>query len=175
MYSKGMATATFVSVEQYLSTAYSPDCDYVDGVVLERNVGELNHSTVQTALASWLHVRRHQLGIWAYTEQRVQVKPTRFRIPDVCVVAGEKPREQILTKPPLLCIEILSPDDRMSELLQKIGDYLEFGVRYVWVIDPDSRRTWVHTAEGSQEVRDPVLRTVDPEIAVPLAEIFAEL
>jgi len=170
-----MATATLVSVEQYLSTPYSPDCDYVDGVVLERNVGELNHSTVQGELYFWFRTRRRDLRTWAYTEQRVQVKPTRYRVPDVCVVVGEKPQEQIFTKPPFLCIEILSPDDRMSELLDKIGDYLEFGVRYVWVIDPTSRRAWVHTAAGSHEIRDLVLRTDNPEIAVPLAEIFAEL
>ncbi len=163
------------TVEQYLSTAYSPDCEFVDGAVLERHVGDLNHSTVLGELSCWLYSRRRELGIWVYPTLRVRVKPTRVRVPDVCVVAGEEPQEQILTKPPFLCIEILSPDDRMSELLGKIDDYLVFGVHYVWVIDPNSRRTWVHTAEGSHEVRDPVLRTVNPEIAVPLAEIFAEL
>jgi Uma2 family endonuclease len=163
------------TVEQYLSTAYSPDCEYVDGVVLERHVGERNHSTVLGELSYWLHSRRRELGIWVYQTLRVRVKPTRVRVPDVCVFVGEEPREEVPTKPPFLCIEILSPDDRMSELLQKIGDYLDFGVRYVWVIDPNSRRTWVHTAEGSHEVRDPVLRTDSPDIAVPLAEIFAEL
>ena len=170
-----MATETLVSVEQYLSTAYSPDCDYVDGVVLERNVGELNHSTVQGELYFWFRSRRQELRTCAYTEQRVQVKPTRFRVPDVCVIVGEKPHEQIFTHPPFLCVEILSPDDRVSELQQKIDDYLEFGVPYVWVIDPWSRRAWVYTAEGSREIRDGVLRTANPEIAVPLAEIFAEL
>jgi len=43
-----MATGTLVSVEEYLNTSYSPDCDYVDGEVLERNLGEREHSELQT-------------------------------------------------------------------------------------------------------------------------------
>ena len=170
-----MATRTLIPVEEYLSTAYSPDCDYVDGVVLERNVGERNHSTLQMELAFWFRSRRRELGVWVYPEQRVQVAPTRFRVPDLCVIVGEKPQEQIFTRPPFLCIEVLSPDDRMSETQEKIDDYLEFGVRYVWVVDPARRRAWVHTTAGSQEVRDGVLHAENPEIVVPLAEIFAEL
>jgi len=170
-----MATATLVSVEQYLSTPYSPDCDYVDGVVLERNVGERHHSKTQTFLAVWMGNRQQGLGIWTYVEQRVQVKPTRFRVPDVCVVAGEDFQEEIFTRPPFLCIEILSKDDRASDIQDKIDDYLAFGVRYVWVIDPLRRRAYVHTAGGSRETRDGVLRTDNPEIAVPLDEIFAAL
>ena len=61
-------------------------------------------------------------------EQRVQVKPTRFRIPDVCAVIGPHTGEQILTKPPCLCIEILSKDELMSEMQERIDDCLTFGV-----------------------------------------------
>jgi Uma2 family endonuclease len=91
------------------------------------------------------------------------------------VVAGPRPQEQIFTRPPFLCIEILSKDDRMSEMQERINDYLAFGVKYVWVIDPRTRRAYVHTADGSREVRDGYLRTENPEIAVPIAELFAEL
>jgi Uma2 family endonuclease len=73
----------------------------------------------------------------------VQVKEYRFRVPDVCVIFAEAPKESILTHPPLLCIEILSPEDRMSEILERVKDYLAFGVRYVWVLDP---RTGVLTS-----------------------------
>lgn len=163
------------SVEQYLSTAYSPDCEYVDGVVLERHVGERSHSTVLGELSCWIHNRRRELGVWVYQTLRVRVKPARVRVPDVCVFVGEEPREEVPTKPPFLCIEILSPEDRMSELLDKIDDYVAFGVPYVWVIDPLRRRAYVHTAAGSREARDGVLRTDNPEIAVPLDQIFAAL
>ena len=42
-----MAAGTQISVEEYLHTAYRPDCDYVDGVVEERNLGERDHSWIQ--------------------------------------------------------------------------------------------------------------------------------
>jgi Uma2 family endonuclease len=170
-----MATTSLVSVVEYLSTSYSPDREYVDGVVVERNVGELSHSTVQRELTIFLGIRHKELGIWVYPEQRVQVTPTRYRVPDLCVVAGRKPQEQILTPPPFLCIEILSKDDRAGETQEKIDDYLACGVPYVWVVDPERRRGYIHTAGGSREAKDGILRTEDPNIALPLAEIFAEL
>ncbi len=106
-------------MEEYLSTSYRPDCDYVDGQVLERNFGEYDHSRLQTAVAMCLWARRTQWGIEVLVEHRVQVKPNRFRIPDVCVILG-KPGEQILTKPPFICIEVLSPEDRMIRMEERI-------------------------------------------------------
>lgn len=163
---------TLVSVEEYLHTAYDPDCDYVDGVVLERNVGEKDHSKVQRDVLLYLHERRKLWNIFAIQEQRIQVSQTRFRIPDVCVLVGPEPDEQIFTHPPFLCIEILLPEDRMSRMQVKIDDYLRFGVPYVWIIDPQTRKAWIYTAEIIREVRDGILRTEKPEIAVPLSEIF---
>ncbi len=61
----------------------------------------------------------------------------------------------------------------MSRFQQRIDDYLKFGVRYVWVVDPATRRAWMHTADGAHEVKDGILRTENPELVVPLAEIFA--
>ena len=170
-----MGSATLISVAEYLTTAYSPDRDYVDGEVVERNLGELDHSSIQMAIAVALYGRRREWGIQVYPEQRVQVKATRFRIPDVCAVKGAKPDEQIFTRPPFLCVEILSQDDRMSRMQERISDYLQMGVAYVWLVDPSSRRAWIYTADAIGEVKDGVLRTQQPDIEVPLAEIFAEL
>ena len=167
-----MQTATLPSVSEYLSTSYSPDCDYVDGVILERNLGEKDHSRLQIVLGSFLVIREKQWGIRAFTEQRVQVSPTRFRVPDICVVAGPEPDEQIFTQPPFLCVEILSKDDTMTRMQEKIDDYLKFGVRHVWVVDPRTRRAYSFTSDGMREARDGVLRAHNPEIAVSLAEIF---
>jgi len=170
-----MATAALAPVERYLSTSYSPDREYVDGTIVERNLGDRFHSELQKALILWLGNREKELGIWVFPEQRVQVKATRFRVPDICVYTGAKPEEQVFTQPPFLCIEILSKDDRAGELQDKLDDYLACGVRYVWILDPVRRRAWVHTADGSREAKDGVLRTENPEIAVPLPEIFAAL
>jgi len=170
-----MGSATLVSVAEYLSTAYSPDRDYVDGLVLDRNLGEFNHSCTQGAICVSLYNRRREWGIHVYLEMRVQVKATRYRIPDVCAVKGEKPEEQIFTRPPFLCVEILSEDDRVSEMQERIDDYLQMGVSFVWLVDPGKRRAWIYTSDLIREVKDGVLRTLDPSIEVPLAEIFAEL
>ena len=162
-----------ISVEEYLHTAYSPDCDYVDGEVLERTFGERDHSSLQMALAAYLYNRQKQWGISVFPEQRVQVGPGRFRVPDICVVVGQT-SEQILRTPPFLCIEVLSPEDRMSRVQQRVEDYLEMGVPYVWVLDPKTKACWTVTRpEGWREEKSGVLKTVNPSIEVPLAEIFS--
>jgi Uma2 family endonuclease len=166
------ALPTLVSVDEYLHTSYRPDCDYVDGVILERNVGGKDHSKLQRAILFYLWERRNLWNIFPIQELRVQLSPTHYRVPDICVVVGPEPDEQIFTSPPFLCIEILSPEDRMSRMQQKIDDYLTFGVRYVWVVDPQTRKAWIHTSEAGWEVRDGMLRTENPEILVPLDAIF---
>ena len=167
-----MPAGTLISVEEYLSTSYDPDCDYVDGEVWERHVGERDHSKTQKKLILYFGNREGQLGIHVYPEQRVQVSRARFRVPDVCVVIGAEPNEQILTKPPFLCIEILSPEDTMTRMQERINDYLSFGVPHVWILDPRTKRAYDYTAMGMQEAKGGVLRAERPEILVPLAEIF---
>jgi Uma2 family endonuclease len=85
------------------------------------------------------------------------------------VVLGE-PAEQIFKAPPFICIEILSKDDRLSDMQDRVADYLNFGVRYVWVIDPRTRKAWRCTMGAISEVNE--LRTEDPEIVVPLDALF---
>jgi len=165
---------TLVSVEEYLHTDYEPDCDYLDGVLEERNVGEKDHAKAQKKLLLYLEQRCNLWNIFVIQELRLQISRTRYRVPDLCVVAGPEPDEQIFTKPPFLCVEILSPEDRMSRMQQRIRDYLAFGVSYVWIVDPQTRSAWIYTAEGMKEVQDGVLRTANPDMGVPVAEIFAQ-
>ena len=167
-----MSTGTSISVEEYLASSFRPDCDYVDGHIEERNWGERSHSKIQARLIAYLLNRYEKDGMEVYPELRVQVKPTRFRVPDVCITLGD-PGEEILTKPPLLCIEILSPEDRMTRIEQRIDDYLAMGVPYVWVLDPEMKQAYAATsAEGLREVRGGVLQTANPVLEISLAEIF---
>ncbi|HTS76517.1 MAG TPA: Uma2 family endonuclease [Bryobacteraceae bacterium] len=167
-----MPAEALISVQEYLSTSYRPDCDYVDGHIEERNAGEWDHGDLQLRVAAYFLARRKQWGIRVVPEQRVQVKPDRFRVPDVCVVLGD-PGEQVLTKPPFICVEVLSPDDRMSRVEQRIDDYLAMGVPNVWVLDPQTRKAFTATAErGLCEVKSGSLKTVNPDLEVPLPEIF---
>ena len=164
-------TLTGISVEEYLRTTYRPDCDYVDGVVEERNLGERDHSWTQGRLVTFFMSRFRETGIAAIPEWRVQVRPIRFRIPDIVVTRG-KPDEQILTKPPLLCVEILSPEDTISRVNARVQDYLEFGVPAVWVIDPRERTVWIYRKDGMQEAIGESVKLDGTSIEVPFSEIF---
>jgi Uma2 family endonuclease len=166
-----MPTGELISVREYLSTTYRPDCDYVDGAVVERNLGEYDHARLQAALIVYFHARRKEWGLRAVPEQRVQVSPTRFRVPDVCVVVGE-PAEQIFRTPPFICIEILSSDDRLSHMQARVQDYLKFGVPYVWILDPHTRKAFHCTSSGMVEVT--VLITENPAIRIPLDALFED-
>jgi Uma2 family endonuclease len=167
-----MGAATLVSVEDYLSTGYSPDREYIDGRIVERNLGEKTHSSIQTNLIMYLGPQRKALGIKIFAEQRVQVSPTRFRVPDVTIVKASQIQGEIFTAPPHLCIEVLSKDDTMVYMQEKIDDYLRFGVPYVWIINPRLRKGYVATKSGIVEAESGVLETNDPEIRVPVDALF---
>jgi Uma2 family endonuclease len=166
-----MAMRALIPVEVYLTSVYRPDCDYVDGEVLERNLGGRKHSQIQMALGAYFFARRKDLQIEVYPEQRVQVKPNRYRIPDLCVVLGST-KEEIFMQPPFLCIEILFPEDRMSRVWERLHDYFEMGVPNVWVIDPETRMAHIASPPGDLHRVTDILRTSDPTLEVPLVEIF---
>lgn len=163
-----------ISVREYLHTSYDPDCDYVDGEVLERNMAERDHSELQFELGLFFRNHREEWNTYSFAEQRIQVSPTRFRVPDVCVYL-ERPKEQVFTTPPFICIEILSPEDRLDRIQDRIDDYFNFGVPYVWVINPRNRRAWAYTKDGSREVKDGILKTENPALTIPLPEIFGKI
>ena len=149
-----MATTATHSIpfEEYMSTSYSPDCEYIDGFVLERNVGQGNHSYTQGKLCRFLDTLLDPRKLLVLPEQRMRVSPYRVRVPDVSVV---EELEAVTTKAPLLCVEIFSPDDRWRSMTPKISDYQEMGVPCVWVVDPWARRAWIFDSEsGPQEIED---------------------
>lgn len=168
-----MKTTTAISVEEYLSTSYEPDCEYVDGQVIERNMGESDHASLQTLIAIWFGARERELGVYVTAELRVQVAPTHFRIPDLTVTT-RRIKGRILREPPFLCIEVLSPEDRTIRTEEKIDEYLRFGVAYVWLIDPRKKLAWSYTKEERRQATS-VLTTSEPRIELPIAELFLEL
>jgi Uma2 family endonuclease len=137
-----MATATHITLEEYLKTTYEPDADYIDGEIEERNVGEYDHNIVQMALVLWFHRNAKEWKIRVVQEQRTRLTPTRVRIPDVSVFSRDLPIEQVFTHPQLIAIEVLSPEDRHSKMQQRIDDYRAFGVPNIWVVDPKQRVGW---------------------------------
>jgi len=170
-----MGTTLLVSEEEYLRSSYSPDCDFEAGQVVERHVGEREHSILQRELVFFFRGLSAATGLQVFPEQRIKVGEAQYRVPDVCVYRKPAPRDKVFTRPPLLVIEILSGEDRMSRVRRKIDEYLRFGVTYVWVIDPEARRADVYTADRIYEARERVLRIDDPMVEVPLDPIFQAL
>lgn len=168
-----MATGTLITLDEYLSKVYDPDCEYIDGELVERNMGEADHSGLHMIIAALLFNQRREHHIHVFPELRVQVAERRFRVPDITVTRN-KVKGRILREPPFLCIEILSPEDRASRMEQRIDDYLRFGVENIWIIDPAKRSGWSYTHDGRREPAE-VLRTSGPELRLSLKEVFEAL
>jgi len=164
-------STVLVSLEEYLNTAYSPDREYVDGVVVERHMGERPHSLVQSNIVFSLRQRYAQLFVWP--EQRVRTIPNRrSRSPDVCVTA-EDPGTDVFETAPLIAIEILSRRDEMSDVLEKLDEYRAFGVPHVWVIDPRRKKAFTYEEGRLQESEAEALTA--GAIQLPLEEVFRGL
>jgi Uma2 family endonuclease len=170
-----VATAVLVPVSEYLSTAYRPDCDYIDGELKERRVGERPHTQLQIILGAIFRNNRKEWHVVAMGDQRVQVLPTRFRVPDLCVVRASDPADNIVTVPPLLCVEILSKGDTLHELQERVDDYIGMGAENVWVVNPWNRTAYYGSLRGFEQPGDGVLRIAGTPIEIQLAEVFAEL
>jgi Uma2 family endonuclease len=163
------------TVREYLRTSWSPDREFVDGRIEERNLGEKEHSILQRYLTILFGVRRTEWAVEVFPELRTQTKARNFRVPDVLVVrAGEK-FERYVTQPPLIAIEILSPEDSMSAMQAKAAEYRQFGVEHIWIIDPEPRIAYRYTGSALEEVQTGELIVPGTPISVGLNAMFAEL
>ena len=165
------ASASLITVEEYLKTTADPDCEYVAGVIEERAVGEYDHATWQMILAGYFLVREKELEILSRPELRIQTGKDSFRVPDVTLLSRNAPREQIITHPPLAVFEILSPEDSMTRTLEKLADYERMGIRAIWVIEP-KQRLYYRYRDG-QLAPGTVFELPGSTFSVSLAEIAA--
>jgi Uma2 family endonuclease len=162
-----------ISREEYLDTSYSPDREYRDGFVVERNLGDKKHSRLQARLAQYLGQRRKQWNIEVYTELRVQVRPEWFPLPDVCVYTLPDFDGPYPSHPPVLWIEILSPNDTVQDIWQKSRELIKSGVPMVWIVDPETLTGEIHTAAGIQQSGE-VLAVPGTAIEITVADVMAE-
>lgn len=168
-------TPALISVEEYLRTVYRPDRDYVDGEVLARNRGEKPHARLQKFLIRLLEKFEEALNVEVLPEQRVEISSSRYRVPDVLVAFCNDSEPLIVRSAPLLCIEILSSDDRMNRVRERVQDYVGIGVRASWVVDPWRRVAYAADKNGVlHEVSDRLVVPGTP-ISAGVDEIFAEL
>jgi len=169
-----MAVETLAPLEEYLTTSYSPDREYRDGVLVERNVGDKQHALLQLALGAYLHRRRRQWNIRIYTELRVKVREKWYPIPDVCVYPLPDFEGRYPERPPLLWVEILSHDDRMVDVWARAAELVANGVPFVWIIDPETLESELRTATGVHPVAGKTLRLPDSPMVIPLREVMEE-
>jgi Uma2 family endonuclease len=167
-----MATPTHISLLEYMKTSYRPDREYIDGELLERNVGKWEHARLQFLLASWFRTQEKAWSVQGATEQRLRVSPSRVRIPDVMLVE-RGPQPEVIVDPPVLVVEILSPDDTYSDTQRRSADYLNMGVRAVWIIDPASRTG--RQCVGDTWTAAEILKVPGTPILVELSKLFADL
>ena len=165
-----MAT-TPISVEEYLRSTYEPDAEYVDGVVEERPMGEDEHSEWQGTLAFFFMSHRRGWSIRVRPELRTKTSERRYRIPDIAILDAALPREPIATVPPLLAIEILSPEDRLSRLVVRLSDFEAMGVPAIYIIDP-ADNSLLRFKAGKLEIVDSMLLR---DVTIPFSAIVAEL
>jgi Uma2 family endonuclease len=170
-----MATGVLAPISEYLRSAYRPDRDYVDGEIQERNLGELDHSDLQGRLLQLLNRGEYRSLFHANPELRVQVSTNRYRVPDICLRAASAPREQILQTAPLLCIEILSPEDRISRVRERVADFLHMGVREVWLVDAVSRTVSVCKGNSTIDNISGTLAVPGTPVTIDIGEIFSVL
>jgi len=163
------------TVREYLRTSWSPDREFVDGRIEERNLGEKEHSILQRYLTVLFAIKRAEWGVEVFPELRTQTKARNFRVPDVLVIRGGEQFERYVTRPPLIAIEILSPEDSLHAMQEKAAEYRDFGVENIWIIDPEPRIAYRYTDGVLEEVRTGELTVPGTAIRVVLSEMFAEL
>jgi Uma2 family endonuclease len=165
-----LAVEQLATAEEYLRTSFEHDAEFVEGRIVERPLPTWEHARIQTFLVRALWPLERRLGLFAVAEQRVQTQRRRYRVPDVCFAAapGGPFGRRIVTDQPHLCVEILSPEDSTAETMEKVREYLEFGVEWVWVIDPALGIGQIHGQTGSATVTDGIFST--PKFSINLAD-----
>ena len=143
-------------------------------MLIERNVGDINHALLQIRLGHFFCGRRKQWKIEAYTELRIRVREDWYPIPDLCVYELPAPRERVPARMPFLWIEILSDDDRMIDVWDKARQVVESGTPYFWVINPNTLESELRTVSGKSLVANQTLTIPDSPIVIPLLEVMEE-
>lgn len=167
-----MAIETTVSVEEYLRGDYVPSCEYVDGVLVPRPMPNWQHALLQIWIGAL--IMKLYPAYLAGSELHNRLRDREFRIPDIAVDSRSNVElTRYAEKPPYLCVEILSPEDRIGATFAKLERYHDWGVPYCWVVDPEKRRVWTYSKDG--EPQEAIESITAGEIRLPLSEIFSIL
>jgi Uma2 family endonuclease len=136
---------------------------------VERSLPDYLHSKTQRLLIVLLSALDKTFPVFVCPELRLQVRPGLYRIPDVTVFYPKEPQERVPAAPPFVAIEILSPDDRMADVRDKLAEYRAWGVAHVWLVDPHSKRMYTCDAALTEV---PTLKIPELGIEVTPVDIF---
>jgi Uma2 family endonuclease len=158
-YVPAMPPVELMTAAELLRTSL-PDkrVELVRGVLVVREPAGYRHGDITARLAKRLMdvVEAGGLGrvLAAETGFQVASDPDTVRAPDVAFVSRARlPDPELPGYPALapdLVVEVLSPGDRPGETLAKVGDWLNAGVRLVWIVDPARRLARVYRQDGSE-------------------------
>lgn len=160
-----MASKAFVTPQQYLATHFEREPELVHGELRERPLPTKSHGRTQQRLAVLLD----RLG-YCCTEVRMRLAEDSYRIPDVALFEGVGPPDEVPSEPPLLVVEVSSPDDRLHDLLEKFEQYKTWGVPNIWLIEPELKRLFLFQG-GLLSV--PKLELPQFEFSMTAAELFS--
>jgi Uma2 family endonuclease len=167
-----MATKTQIRAEDYLRMTFEHDAEFVHGEIVERSMPDLTDGRLEGLIFAQFDRLRQSHGLYPCVEVRMKVTADLYRIPDVAVFSGPT-SQQVPSQPPLVVVEILSKDDRHSDLIQKLEEYREWGVPHIRVIDPSTKRFSMYTELGLRNVSS--LGLSDYPFQLTPAELFANL
>ncbi len=165
-----VATTVLLSEEEYLRTSF-PDVDreFHDGEVRERSLPDLPHASVVKSFLRWFLAHEADTRLFAFPELRIRVAPNQHRVPDISVFWPQVPPGRLPGVPPLIAIEVLSSDDRLADVRNKLAEYWSHGVRHVWLAEPDARVFSVF--DGKLRQTD-ILEVPEVNLAVTPEDIF---
>jgi Uma2 family endonuclease len=138
-----MNVGTGISVEEYLRTSYdNPDREFRDGELEERSLPDYIHGKTQGLLFAFFLALQSRLPVFPSVETRLRIRKNLILIPDVTVFHPIEPTAGVPEVPPLVAIEVMSVDDRLTQIHSKLNEYREWGVKYAWLVDPRQRRMY---------------------------------
>lgn len=160
-----LATRQSVTVEEYLSSSFEHDMELIDGQLKERPMPTPLHAFVQGLLCYWFVKHTQEWGLLALPEARTQVRSGNFRLPDISIVKTGAQFGKFLDNPPLIALEILSPEDTFSDLLDRASDLSRMGVEHVWLFDPENHKAYIYA--GGWRLED--------KLSVPNSPVYLDL
>lgn len=159
-YYTNMNVAVMTAEELLVNRPRNKRCELVRGRLVVREPAGGRHGSVTAELAFRLtaHVKAGNLGrvYAAETGFKIESDPDTVRAPDFAFVSAERlPKSEPVgfpEYPPDLVVEVLGADDRPGEVLSKVGEWLNAGVRVVWVVSPERREARAYRLDGSESL-----------------------